>query len=341
MAGSGAAISQRTNGSVRVDSGGDLVVGGNVNVGTGTLTLNASGAITRFGGILTAATLNLGAAGGATAIGVSGTPIVTAATSLLDARATTGAGVFLTNTGNVNLTASAASGAVNVVNTGSITTAPGGILAGTTIDIASDSGIAIGHAVNAGGAVNMSVSGAAGAFSHTAASLASTGGAISLSANLINLSVGSTIDAGTNAVNLYPYATATPIRLGDNASGFALSDAELDTINTSGTLTIGRAAQAGSITVAGAGISPGGATGAIIFDTTGSIFADSSIATNGDLSLISGNVRDRLERPPHRGRVGNRRALCGGHWRNIPRECDEQGVRREPCEHRGRQYYLL
>src|SRR6185436_52625 len=76
---------QASGGELRVDSSGDIVIGGNLTAGVsnnGTITLNAAGTITRPStGTLTAQTVNLGTTS-ATAVGASGAAIVTSTANL-------------------------------------------------------------------------------------------------------------------------------------------------------------------------------------------------------------------------------------------------------------------
>jgi len=110
------------NANLTLQSTSPIALGNNLSAGTGTIKLDASGALTYTAGILTASTVNIGSAGTTTAIGSSGVPVATVVANL-NAQSSNG-DIWLSNTGAANLTASATGGSVNVVNIGGNLTVP-------------------------------------------------------------------------------------------------------------------------------------------------------------------------------------------------------------------------
>jgi mucin-19 len=287
----GFGLSQWAGGALRVDAGGNLTVGGDVNTGAGSLELNAVGTITRTAGTLTAATMRLGTSGTATTIGVSAAArIITAATTLLDARSSTGAGVFLQNTGNVSITAQATAGAIDILNTGTTTSAVGGLISGTTLTVSSSGTLSIGHVLTGPTGVSLFVTGAGGLFSHTAGTIDGTDAPISIVADDMSLTGAGIGSAATDIVTLRPQTAARLITIGaDTVGTLGLTDAELDTV--AGTLVLGAITHAGNIVIDG-GTSRTGelelATTSQISTAAGTIDADSLlIRAVGNVTLTS------------------------------------------------------
>lgn len=287
----GFSLSQWAGGALRVDAGGNLTVGGDVNTGAGSLELNAVGTITRTAGTLTAATLRIGASGTATTIGISAaTRILTAATTLLDARASTGVGVFIQNTGNVNVTAQATAGAIDILNTGTTTSSAGGLISGTTVTVSSSGALNIGHALTGPTGVSLAVTGAGGLFSHTAGIMDGTDAPISIVADDMSLAGAGIGSASADIVTLRPQTGARVITIGaDTVGTLGLTDAELDTV--AGTLVLGATTHAGNIVIDG-GTSRTGelelATTGQISTAAGTIDADSLlIRAVGNVTLTS------------------------------------------------------
>ncbi|HEY2338523.1 MAG TPA: filamentous hemagglutinin N-terminal domain-containing protein, partial [Burkholderiales bacterium] len=94
-------INQYTGGALRLDSSGDMVITGDLFAGTGSISLNPTGTLTRTTGTLTADTIKLGVdANATTSIGATGAGAIRVASSsgsaspAVGVKATTG-GVFL------------------------------------------------------------------------------------------------------------------------------------------------------------------------------------------------------------------------------------------------------
>ena len=297
----GTNILERSTGTIQINATNaatdSLTVGGDISApgAGGTIILNAGtgGTITRTGGTLTASTVQLGVTS-AQSVGASGTPIVTAATTLLDARA--GAGdVWVSNTGNVNATAQATGGLVNLLNSGTLTTATPVITSSTSsVTVSSTDNMSIGHNVSAGGTgtVNLSVSVAQKQLSHTAGTISTGNGAINLTADNMSLAAGAnTIAAGSGkAINVTTTTAGNPIDLGSalgpTSGKLELSAAELLEFQTTGVLTVGNIAHTGQISVTAAVATTGVTGGTTLVNNT------NGIAINN--VLTSGRVRRRL-----------------------------------------------
>jgi hypothetical protein len=288
LGGTNPALSQFAGGNLRLDAAGPVVIGGNLGVAGpgGSVTINATGSITRSGAsTITAETISLGRNGGTTAIGSLAFPVLTAATTLLSAGATTGAGVFLTNTGNVSLDADAATGAVSVTTTGTLGTG-GDITAGTTVALTSSSAMTVNQTVTGPNGVSLAATGAGANLTHSAGTIGSTGTAISLTADNMALS-GGTVNPGAGSVTINPYNTPRAISVGGGGSGLGLSETEINTITTTGTLTIGQTANDGAITVDGALTITGAAGPVTLRNGTGGITVSNAISKTGQLTLAS------------------------------------------------------
>ena len=287
----GFGLSQWPGGALRIDAGGHLVIGGDVNAGAGSLELNADGTITRTAGTLTAATMRLGTSGTATTIGDSAAArIITAATTLLDARSSTGAGVFMQNTGNVNITAQATAGAIDILNTGMTASAAGGFISGTTVTVSSSGTLSVGHVLTGPTGVSLIVTGAGGLFSHMAGTIDGTDAPISIVADDMSLAGAGIGSAAADIVTLRPQTAARLITIGANTVGtLGLTDAELDTV--AGTLVLGAISHAGNIVIDGGTTRAGAvelATTGQISTAAGTIDADSLlIRAGGNVTLTS------------------------------------------------------
>ena len=296
----GTSILERSTGTIQIDATiaatDSLTIAGNMTApgAGGTITLNAGagGTITRTGGTLTANTVKLGTTS-AKSVGALGAPIVTAATTLLDARA--GAGdVWVTNTGNLNVTAQATGGLVNIANTGTLTTSNVVTSSSGSVTLASTDNMSIGDNVSAGGsgAVNLSVSGAQKQLSHTAATISTANGPINLTADNMDLGAGANkIAAGTaGAINVTSKTAGNTIDLGaggaPTAGKLELAASELNTFQTTGVLTIGDAAHSGGIIVSANAATANVTGGTTLLNNTGGI-AVNRVLTAGSGSAIN------------------------------------------------------
>ncbi|GAB1482041.1 hypothetical protein MASR2M78_08560 [Treponema sp.] len=157
---------------------------------------------------------------------------------------------------------------INVTNTGS-----------GTIDVANTAAnLAVtGLSQGAGAAVSISNTGA-GTLTISGALTASVA-ASPLSLSAADMDIAAAITSGTNTVNLFPLPVSTDIFLGGAGAGLSLSQAELNNIATSGLLSIGSAAQTGTITING-NVALTGPTGPVSLLTNGAaITAANNFAT--------------------------------------------------------------
>jgi len=92
-------------------------------------------------------------------------------------------------------------------------------------------------------------SGNAGSFVSTRAVTAS--GTLTIKANTVNL--GATVTAGSGGINLQPDVAATTVGLNDAAGTLNLSEAELQLLTTSGTVTVGSGTSTGAFTLGSLG----------------------------------------------------------------------------------------
>ena len=99
------------------------------------------------------------------------------------------------------------------------------------------------------------------------------------------MALGGTITAGSGAVNLTSTTPGQSISLGAGSTGLGLSNAALNTISTTGTLTIGDILHSGTISTDGA-VSLTGPTGPVVLQTSGgAITLNNSFTTAGNLTL--------------------------------------------------------
>ncbi|MBN1520468.1 MAG: hypothetical protein JW923_10315 [Spirochaetales bacterium] len=264
LGGANPALSQWAGGALRVDSSGNIIIAGDLDVGpAGSIALNATGTITEQtagAGTLIAGTVNLGSAGGTTIVGDASAPILTQA---------------------ANLAGAASTGGFWLSNAGSAATA-GTISAGTVLDLRSTSGLGLGHDVSGGSSVTLTVTDAGGTLAHTAGTISSGAGSVTLAADTMNFAVATSITAAT-AVAIYPNDLARPVSLGAGAlaGSLGLSDAELDTISTVGTLTIGRPTHAGAIQTDGIATLTNASGPVILRTTSGGINLANNLSVAG------------------------------------------------------------
>ena len=114
---------------------------------------------------------------------------------------------------------------------------------------------------------------------------ATLGGATVISSDALTL--GGTINGDANNITIKPLTSSVKTYLGAESGALSLTDAELDYIKTSGTLTIGSSSTSGTISIAG-DVSPSNASGAVVLqNTTGGIVVSKNIATKGSLALVT------------------------------------------------------
>jgi filamentous hemagglutinin family protein len=119
----------------------------------------------------------------------------------------------------------------------------------------------------------------------------STTGNLTLTANGLALN-GGAISAAN--VALRPYSAATTIGVEDNSKTLSLTNAELNTIATSGILTIGRSSNTGGINIAVDGPVSLGTT-SVSFITGGSIvIGTDNLTTSGNVVLTAGGAGSAL-----------------------------------------------
>jgi filamentous hemagglutinin family protein len=105
---------------LQTSGAGDITLAAPVNAGTSTALVSAAGAVVQgTGGLITAGTLNVDAAGAA-GIGSNGAPLLTAVNTLQSANSP--GSVYLSNSGNLSVDFISAGGVVNVNSGGSLTT---------------------------------------------------------------------------------------------------------------------------------------------------------------------------------------------------------------------------
>ncbi len=123
----------------------------------------------------------------------------------------------------------------------------GGLASGGTISVEVHSDLTITGAINATGDVLLDAN--SGQFANMGSGAISAGGNVLVEADTVALGAAIT---GVN-IALRPDADATSVGLSDASGTFNLSNAELDYLASSGTLTIGRATGVGDIFVGGMG----------------------------------------------------------------------------------------
>ncbi|MHB8735922.1 MAG: beta strand repeat-containing protein [Terriglobales bacterium] len=295
--------------------------------GTGLLTINttsgnAAGANVTFNNILTGTTdsaenvtINAGSGGGVTFNGAVGATRLgdvnitqardltiqsgfnsktltqsqgaTGAPSATASVGTTTINGAVDTTGNTSL---ATSGALNLTGAGSITAGTG-----STVNLTSGSDMTLSGNVTAPAGATLDVTGTDRILSQNGGTLATTDSAIALIADEMMLT--GAIDSGSGAVTLKPNNPADAIQLGvasaatNNAvATLELADSELNTISTTGGLTIGAANNSGSITVVGALTPTTAQNGLTLLNNTGGIAINAPItyaAGNGNLTLAA------------------------------------------------------
>ncbi|MFA5915314.1 MAG: hypothetical protein WC830_17345 [Burkholderiales bacterium] len=190
-------------------------------------------------------------------------------------------------TGNTSL---ATSGALSVSGTGSIAAG-----AGSTVTLTTGSDMTLGGNVTAPAGATLNVVGTDRILTQNGGTLATTNSAVTLIADEMMLT--SAISSGSGAVMLKPNNTADAIQLGvaaastnNSAATLELSNSELNTVTTTGGLTVGAANNTGAITVVGALTPTTAQNGLTLLNNTGGIAVNAPItyaAGNGNLTLTA------------------------------------------------------
>ncbi|MBE0612734.1 MAG: hypothetical protein IH604_03600, partial [Burkholderiales bacterium] len=190
-------------------------------------------------------------------------------------------------TGNTSL---ATSGALNVSGTGSIAAG-----AGSTVTLTTGGDMTLSGSVTAPAGATLNVIGTDRILTQNGGTLSTTNSAIALIADEMMLT--SAINSGSGAVTLKPNNTSDAIQLGvaaantnNSAATLELSDSEVNTITTTGGLTIGASNHVGAITVVGALTPTTAQNGLTLINNTGGIAINAQLtyaAGNGNLTLTA------------------------------------------------------
>ena len=190
-------------------------------------------------------------------------------------------------TGNTSL---ATSGALTVTGTGSIAAG-----AGSTVTLTSGSDMTISGSVTAPAGATLDVTGTDRILTQNGGTIATTDSVVALIADEMMLT--SAINSGSGAVTLKPNNPADAIQLGvataatnNAAATLELSNDELNTITTTGGLTIGAGNNTGAITVVGALTPTTAQNGFTLLNSSGGIAINAPItyaAGNGNLTLTA------------------------------------------------------
>ncbi len=190
-------------------------------------------------------------------------------------------------TGNTGL---ATSGALHVSGTGSIAAG-----AGSVVTLTTGGDMTLSGSVTAPAGATLNVVGTDRILTQNGGTLATSDSAIALIADEMILT--GAIDSGSGAVTLKPNNPTDAIELGaaaastkNSAATLELSDSELNTITTTGGLTIGASNNTGAITVAGAITPTTAQNGLTLLNRIGGIAINAPFtyaAGNGNLTLTA------------------------------------------------------
>ena len=304
---SGPWVFQTSTGAITLNNA--VTTPGNLTLSSSGNAINGTGALTIGTGGANSLTVNAG-----TGINLSSTSNLANAVTLTNS--TSGNIVFDDNR-NMTLTASnsAAGGTLSVVNntgtlstSGAITTTGAGA---ANITLQTPGLLTISNAITAGGSGLVSLTGTGitnsatvtgpggitanagtGTLNNSAGTLTNSSGstAINLTADTMTLA-GGTITGGSGAVNLTSSTANRAITIGAGSTGLGFSNAALNTITTTGTLTIGDAAHTGTFSTDAAVSGVTNPSGPWIFQTsTGAITLNNAVTTPGNLTLSSSNA---------------------------------------------------
>jgi len=303
------ALIGKIGGTGTADDGTGFYVGSSYS-STGNVTLTSTSGNVSMGAINSAGNISASATSGT----ITDTGVLTAL----------GTGSFTTNTADQLITldsSNAITGAVaftttgtggdvtfnnggTAINMGTIST--GGFFSGTTTSTISTSGttttgegltlssltnITLNNNVTAGGAVVIdpdSNDTGLGSFTIASGQTLSTAAAnATISITGVSIDINGNIASGSGNITITPSQAGTSIGLGGGAGTISITDAELDRISTTGTLTIGDATNTTTVTVDGVTNSTASAFSIIANDTGGSgiTFSGTASTFGGALTL--------------------------------------------------------
>jgi filamentous hemagglutinin family protein len=203
--------------TLQTANGGDITIASSVSAGSGQVLLTASGAVQQgTGGLISAGSLSI-AAGDTTGIGSAAAPLLTHVDTLTSA--TSQGPVYLSNAADLTIDAIQATGGVNVIAAGSVSTpspqacdCSAGITgASVTLTASGAMDLAAGSSISATNAIALYAGDDAGTYAPPGSTLTAAG---TLSASSIALSAGGAIDATgtmTGAVTQMPNLANPPV----------------------------------------------------------------------------------------------------------------------------------
>ncbi|MGH8618125.1 MAG: beta strand repeat-containing protein [Burkholderiales bacterium] len=277
-----------TSGNVQLVNAGALNVSGISQAGGGNVTVGNTGALSTSGAIATAANGNIGL----TATG---------------ATLTIGNTVTAGGSGTVNLTSTGA--ASDVLTNAAVGSTTGAVTISAGRDFSNTASMTTGATLTATAGNNISNTGAgllrgAGGVTLTtgAGGLLTNSGSISnnLTASAVNLTADNmaltgTVIGGSGNVTLTSATAGQGITLGGGLAGLGLSQAELNTISTTGILQVGTAAHTGAITVDGpANLGAGVGSTVLLRNGSGDIAINALLQSPNPIQLntTSGSITD-------------------------------------------------
>jgi hypothetical protein len=278
--------------TITTNGGGNVTLTSTINSGT-TTQINAGGSI-NGAGLITTATADLNAASG-----IGNATAVNLAASTITADTTSG-NLVLNNALGTAVTANSVttgSGSVAYNQTGGGALTLAGPLTATTTASITNANANITNNSTITGSTGVTVNAGTGTITN-ASSITNGGGASTGAINLVadDMVLTGTITAGSGAVSLLASSATTTIGVGGGAGVLSLGQAELNTITTSGGLTVGRnsgAATDGTLTVATltspTGLTGGGFTLKNSGDValTGALTYNATNATTNNLNITS------------------------------------------------------
>ena len=266
---------------------------GNVTATSGTFVLGAGdigGAVTQNGGTALNVSSIVADFNNTATLTAAGNAIVTLGAITRD-------GAFSLNDGSGGLTVNGLITGGTTTNNVSITTAGGALTINANITATVGGAVSLTgpNVTNTatirgdGGVTIDATTAGTGTVDNTGGTITnnSLAGAISLTGDSISLA-GGTITGGSGNVSLTSTTLARTITVGTGGTQLGLTNGEIGTITTTGTLTIGDASHSGIITVDGA-LNITTASGPVVFRTNGgAITHNFSVQANGSLTLDTG-----------------------------------------------------
>ncbi|MBE0621635.1 MAG: S-layer family protein, partial [Burkholderiales bacterium] len=253
----------------------------------GAVTFNGSVGATRLGNVTITRAKDLTIQSGFNAKTLTQSQGATGAPSTTPSSGATTINGAVNTTGNTSL---ATSGELNVTGAGSITAG-----AGSTVTLTAGGDMRLSGSVTAPAGATLNVTGTDRILKQTGGTVATTNSAVVLIADEMELT--SAINSGSGAVTLKPNNPADAIQLGvataatnNAAATLELSDSELNTITTTGGLTVGASNNTGAITVAGVLTPTTAQNGLTLLNRVGGIAVNAAFtytAGNGNLTLTA------------------------------------------------------